>query len=60
MENWGGIGRGMRGFFSGLVRGVSKPREDSKILTYLFRPRVAWCSLLPLRSSVEGVLRTSP
>jgi hypothetical protein len=26
------------GYFSGMFRGVSNPREGSKILTYLFRP----------------------
>jgi hypothetical protein len=29
-----------RGLFSGLVRGVSNPREGSRILTFLFRPRL--------------------
>jgi hypothetical protein len=36
MDLWGGIGRGMRGFFSGMVRGVSNPREGSKILIFLY------------------------
>jgi hypothetical protein len=30
----------MRGFFSGMVKGVSNAREGSKILTFLFRPRL--------------------
>ena len=38
-------------FFSGMVRGVSNPREGSKILTFLFRPRLVCSSLLHLRSS---------
>jgi hypothetical protein len=48
---WGGIGRGMRGFFSGMVRGMSKPREASKIRTFLFRPRLVCSPLLHLQSS---------
>jgi hypothetical protein len=40
-----------RGFFSGMIRGVSDPREVSKMLTFLFRPRVVCSSLLHLRSS---------
>jgi hypothetical protein len=40
MGIWGGIGRGIRGFFSGMVRGVSDPREGSKILIFLFRSRL--------------------
>jgi hypothetical protein len=35
----GGLGRGMRGFFSGMLRGVSNPREGSKIL-FPLRPRL--------------------
>jgi hypothetical protein len=54
MEIWGGIGRGMRGFFSGLVRGVSNACEGSKILTFPFRPRLMCSSLLHLRSSWKG------
>jgi hypothetical protein len=59
MEIWGGIGRGMRGFFSGMVRGVSDPCEGSKILFVLFEPRLVCGSLPDLRSSrnVEGVLQ---
>jgi hypothetical protein len=37
MDIWGGISRGMRELFSDLVRGVSNPREGSKILFFLFR-----------------------
>jgi hypothetical protein len=33
------------------VRGVSNPREGSKILTFLFRPRLVYSSLLHLRTS---------
>jgi hypothetical protein len=40
-----------RGLFSGIVRGVSKPRKGSKILTFIFRSRVVSSSLLHLRSS---------
>jgi hypothetical protein len=40
-----------REFFSAMVRGVSSPREGSKILTFLFRPRLVCSSLLLLRSS---------
>jgi hypothetical protein len=40
-----------RGFFSDLVRGVSSPREGSKILSFLFRPLLACSSLLHLRCS---------
>lgn len=31
-----------RQFFSGMVRGVSDPREGSKILSFLYRPD--WCA----------------
>jgi hypothetical protein len=51
MDVWGGIGRGMREFFSGLARGMSSPPEGSKILTFLSRPRVVCSSLLHLLSS---------
>jgi hypothetical protein len=51
MDVWGGIGRGMREFFSGLARGMSSPPEGSKILTFLSRPRVVCSSLLYLLSS---------
>jgi hypothetical protein len=40
-----------REFFSGMVRGVSNPREGSKILSFLIRPRLVCSSLLHLRSS---------
>jgi hypothetical protein len=40
-----------RGFFSDLVRGVSNPREGSKILTFLFRSRLVCSSLLHFLSS---------
>ena len=40
-----------RGFFSGMVRGMSNPRESSKILTFLFGPRLRCSSLLHLRCS---------
>jgi hypothetical protein len=53
VDIWGGIGRGMRGFFSGMIRGVSNPREGWKILTFLFRPRVVRSSLLHLRNSCK-------
>jgi hypothetical protein len=41
-----------RGFFSGLFRGVSDARESSKILTFLFPPRLLCSVLLHLRSSL--------
>jgi hypothetical protein len=40
-----------RGFFSDLVRGVSNACEGSKILSFLYRPRLVCYSLLHLRSS---------
>jgi hypothetical protein len=40
-----------RGLFSAMVRSVSHPCEGSKILIYLFRPRLVCNSLLHLRSS---------
>ena len=40
-----------RGFFSGMLRGVSNPREASKILSFLLRPRLVCSSLLHLRRS---------
>jgi hypothetical protein len=43
-----------RGFFSDLVRGESDPREGSKVLTFLFRPRLMCSPLLHLRSSWKG------
>jgi hypothetical protein len=51
MNIWGGIGRGMRGIFSGMVRGVSDAREGSEILIFLFRSRRVCSSLLDLLSS---------
>jgi hypothetical protein len=50
MDVWGGIGRGMRGSFSAMLRGVWYAREGSKILTFLFRPRLV-CSSLLIRPS---------
>jgi hypothetical protein len=43
MDIWCGIGRGMKGFFSGMIRGVSDLCEGSKILSFFFRPRLV-CS----------------
>jgi hypothetical protein len=40
-----------RGFFSSMLRGVSIPREGSKIVTLLFRPRLMCSPLLLLRRS---------
>jgi hypothetical protein len=37
-----------RRVFSGMIRRVSTPREGSKILTFLFRPRPVCSSLLHL------------
>ena len=45
------VGRGIRGFFSGMLRGVSNPGEGSEILSFLFRSRLVYSSLLHLRSS---------
>jgi hypothetical protein len=41
-------------FFSGMLRGVSDPREGSKILFFLFRSRLGCSSLLHLQKLVEG------
>jgi hypothetical protein len=51
MEHQGRDRQRNRGFFSGMLRGVSNPREGSKNLFFLFRPRVVCSSLLHLRSS---------
>jgi hypothetical protein len=54
LSSYGYLGRDRqrnRGFFSDLVRGVSSPREGSKILSFLYRPRLVCSSLLHLRSS---------
>ena len=40
-----------QGFFIGMVRGVSNACEGSKILTFLYRPRLVCSSLLHLLSS---------
>jgi hypothetical protein len=53
LRSYGNLGRDRqrnRGFFSDMVRGVSEPREGSKILTFLSRPRQVCSSLLHLRS----------
>ena len=49
------------GFFSGMVKGVSDPCEGSKILTFLFRPRLV-CRARSYISEARGrrVLRSSP
>jgi hypothetical protein len=52
MDVWGGIGRVMRGFFSGILRSVSNTCEGSKILTFLFRPE--WCAAHPYISDAGG------
>jgi hypothetical protein len=69
LRSYGCLGRDWhrnRGFCSALVRGVSHPCEGSKILSFLFRPRLVCNSLLPKlveRESCEhplnGVLRSS-
>jgi hypothetical protein len=38
VDIWCGIGRGMSGFFSDMVRDVLDPCEGSKILSFLFGP----------------------
>ena len=48
-----------RGFFSGMVRGVSNPCEGSKMLTFLYRPRLVCSSLLHLLRSWKGCSRKS-
>jgi hypothetical protein len=48
-----------RTFFSSMIRGVSNPREGSKILSFLFRPRLVCNSLLHLRSSRRNCLEKS-
>ena len=51
---WNFVAQGRQrnqGFFSGMLRGVSNPREGSKILFFLFRPPLDCGSLLYLRSS---------
>jgi hypothetical protein len=47
-------GQRNRGLFSGMLRGVSDPREGSKVLTFLFRSRRVYNSLLHLLSSWMG------
>jgi hypothetical protein len=54
MEHLGRDRQRNRGFFSGMLRGVSNAREDSKILTFLFRSRLGCNLLLHLRSSWKG------
>jgi hypothetical protein len=41
-----------RGFFSGMLRGVSILREGSKILSFLFRPY--WCAARYYMSEARG------
>ena len=49
-----------RGFFGGLVRGVSSPREGSEILTFLFRPQLVCISYISeVRSSTEPGMMAS-
>jgi hypothetical protein len=55
LSSYGCLERGRqrnRGFFSGMVRGVSDPREGSKMLTFLFRSRLV-CSSLTSPKLVE-------
>ena len=40
-----------KGFFSGMFRGVSNAQEGSKVLFFLYGPRLMCNSLLHLRSS---------
>jgi hypothetical protein len=57
LRSYGTLGRERqrnRQFFSGMLRGVSNPREGSKILFFLFRSRVECSSPLHLRSSGKG------
>ena len=51
MEHQGRGRQRNQGFFSGMLRGVSNPREGSKILMFLFGSRLVCSSLLHLRSS---------
>ena len=45
---------------SGMVSGVSNAREGSKILSFLYRPRLVCSSLLHLRSLWKVHSATSP
>jgi hypothetical protein len=54
MDIWGGIGREMRRFLSGMDRGVSNAWKGSKILLFLFRSRLMRSLFLHLRSSWKG------
>ncbi len=59
MRSYGNLERDRRmnrGFFGVMLRGVSNPREGSKILTFLFRPRLVCSSFLHLRSSWRNCL----
>ena len=47
------VGREIRGFFSGMVRGLSDGGEGTKILTFLLRPRLVWKGSLALYSNVR-------
>ena len=51
MEHLGRDRQRNRGFFSGMGRSVSDPREGLKILTFLFRSPLVCSSLLHIRSS---------
>jgi hypothetical protein len=54
MEHQGRVRQRKRGFFSGILRAVSNAREGSKILSFLYRPRLVCSSLLNLRCSWKG------
>ena len=54
LSSYGNVGRDRqrnRAFLSGMLRGVSSPSEGSKILSFVFRPRLVYSSLLHLRTS---------
>src|SRR5215207_9126134 len=54
LRSYGYLGRDRqrsRGFFSGMVRGVSNPRGGSKMLSFLYQPRLVCSSPLHLRSA---------
>jgi hypothetical protein len=50
---WGGIGRGMRAFFSGMLRGASNACGGSKILTFLYRTQLV-CRARSYISEAQG------
>jgi hypothetical protein len=59
MEIWGDR-HGNRGFFSGMLRGVSNACESSKILSILYRPKLMCISYISeARVSTEPSMMAS-